>query len=771
MGLSVAAGLLVGVSVVQLFPCLPPLWLGGLLVVAAVLAFQRWPFLRPLAACVLGLAWASVVGRGVVDARLPVAASGLDLAIEGRVAGLPLREPDSIRFDFQLTRDTAVLPAGRKLRLGWYGTPTDLAPGSRWRLQVRLKRPRGVLNSGGHDFEKAALVQRIAATGYVRDPWQARQLAKARGVDAWRDGLSQAIERALPAGRGRFVRALAIGDTRGLDDADWETLRATGLTHQIAISGFHVGMVAGVGALLMSAFYRLFPGLGRYLPSPQGRALSALLFAAVYTALAGFALPTVRTLLMIAAVLLARLLRRPQSPGNAYALATIAVLLFDPLSVLTPGYWLSFIGVAWLLWCLPQEGNAGLVAPFLRSQGVAVLGLLPLTVWFFGQASLPGPLANLVGIPVISLVVVPLCLLGLALHPLSTSLATLAWQASAVVMEALWYLLEVIARWPAATVWFPEPGLLALVLACAGAFWLLLPRGTPGKWLAVSLFLPLFWPGQEAPGPGQAQVTVIDVGQGLSVLVRTKDHAMLVDAGPASARGLDMGEAAVLPALRALGVNRLDRIVISHGDNDHAGGLGALRRAWPATPVQGPPGWHAANVATCLAGQAWQWDGVSFRVLHPPPLFPYLRNDSSCVLRIEAAGSVALLPGDIGRHVESRLVREQAPFLRADLLLAPHHGSDSSSSSDFVAAVRPAWVVYATGANNRFHLPRASVVDRYRVTGARGRDTAGSGAMEFRLDADGAHLVSARRQDRPRYWREPLGTGSGYAIGSPDSER
>ena len=407
------------------------------------------------------------------------------------------------------------------------------------------------------------------------------------------------------------MQALAVGDTRALSPEDWETLRATGLTHQIAISGFHVGMVGGFGALLMLGLYRLIPILGRGLPRPQGAALAALAFAFAYTALAGFALPTVRTLLMIAVVLVAKLLRRAQSSAESFALALIAVLLFDPLSVLAPGFWLSFAGVGWLLWCLPRQHGSGWFRPFLEAQGVAVLGLLPLTVWFFGQASLPGPLANLIGIPVISLGVVPLALAGLLLFPVAPAAATFCWQGSARSWTACGRGLQHVANWPAAMVWLPEPGLLALGLACIGRrCGCCFPRATPAKPLALLLFLPLLWPDLHLPEARQAEIEVIDVGQGLSVLVRTANHRLLFDAGPASSRGLDFGEAAVVPTLRALGVNGLDTLLISHGDNDHSGGMGAVMRAFPgaressASKDGRAPAWACASWRRPGAGTA-----------------------------------------------------------------------------------------------------------------------------------------------------------------------
>ena len=767
LGLSVAVALLAGVSLVQLQPELPTIAASiGVLCVGAWL-YLKLGLLRALGAFLVGAGWACIVGQWVMQSRLPITLSHDEFRIEGRVLGLPQREEESIRFDFLLESGDPGAPVGRRVRLGWYGQGAPvLAPGSRWSLLARLKRPRGVLNPGGFDFERSALAQRIAATGYVRNAHSARQLSGASGVDAWRDRLSQAVARALPAGRGRFVQALAVGDTRGLRAEDWETLRATGLTHQIAISGFHVGMVGGLGALLMLGVYRLLPGLGRRLPRPQGAALAALLFALGYTALAGFALPTVRTLLMIAAVLVAKMLRRAQSARESFALALIAVLSFDPLSVLAPGFWLSFMGVGWLLWCLPRQAGAGWLRPFLEAQGVAVLGLLPLTVWFFGQASLPGPLANMVGIPVISLGVVPLALAGLVLHPVAPMQAAWLWQQSAWLMDALWSVLGQVAHWRAAMIWLPEATLLSLTLACLGAFWLLLPRAVPGKGLALLLFLPLSWPDLNLPEPGAAEVVVIDVGQGLSVLVRTNRHQLLFDAGPASPRGLDFGEAAVVPALRALGVARLDTLLISHGDNDHSGGMGAVQRAFPGLRTLGVEGWARPGMGLCQSTQSWSWDGVHFRVLHPPPLFPYMHNDSSCVLRVEAGGRVALIPGDIGRHVEGRLLREREGLLKADLLLVPHHGSRTSSSEAFVAGVSARWAVMSTGVENRFKLPRQEIVERYLQSGATVLDTARTGALLFRLDSEGARLLAAWRPDRRRYWREPAPPGSGYAIGN-----
>jgi competence protein ComEC len=766
--LATAGALLAGVLLAQRLPALPPAWVACIAIVAILLAAWRWPRWRWWAVLAFGLVWAALHGRWALDLQLPQADSGRVMQVQGRVLGLPQQHEDGVHFHLRVEGGDALARSlqGRRLRVGWYGPGARVHAGEHLALSVTVKRARGVLNPGGFDAEKRTLEQRVAANAYVRDGKSVRRMAPPRGIDAWRQRLSGRIDASLPDGRGRFVQALALGDTRGLQDADWDLLRATGLTHLIAISGFHVGLVAGFGALLARCLYYGLPMLGRRWPRPQAMALAGLLFALGYTALAGFALPTLRTSLMIAVIALARMRRRASSGAQCFALALAAVLLFDPLAVLAPGFWLSFVGVAWLLWCLPQERGAGIVRPFLKSQAVAVVGLLPLTVWFFGMASLLGPLTNLLGIPWISLVVVPLALLGLLCSLFSPTLAAGCWHSSAWLMEMFWRGLQWLGQSPAALAWLPEPNLAALLLAMLGAFWLLLPRGVPGKPLAFLLLLPLLWPRLDLPARGEVDIALVDVGQGLSVLVLTENHVLLYDAGPAGLRGMDYGESAVVPALRALGVRKLDAMVLSHGDNDHAGGAKAVLRAFPRARVLAPEVWAGEGMSPCLREDGWEWDGVRFRILHPPPLFPYLRNESSCVLRIEAGGRVALLPGDIGRHVEARLVKEQAGALRADLLVAPHHGSDSSSSGDFMQAVRPGVVLLANAAENRFRLPKADVVARYRQQGADLAGTAESGWMRLRLAPEGLRWIERRRQDRARYWRvaAPPEASSGYAI-------
>ena len=753
-----ALGLVIGALAGLALPSAPPAWVNVAVLVVGLVVLLYRPQLRFVAGLAIGIGWAVLVATTVMQARLPVALEGQDLVLEGRVLDLPRQEPGQVRFQFQVEQGEgeAEVLVGRRLRLAWYRSETVPEPGSRWRLAVRLKRPRGTLNPGGQDFERRALEQRIAATGYVRESPDNIELKPSGGIDALRLRLADAIAAAVAAPRARFVQALAVGDTRGLDAEDWQVLRATGIAHLVAISGLHIGIAAGFGALLMRWLYRRRPRLGLRLPLPQAAALAALLLAGTHAALAGFALPTQRALLMIAAALLAVLSRRAFHPSQAFALALIGVLAFDPLAVLNAGFWLSFLGVAWLLWCLPPVGRQSWWRALVSMQGVLTIGLLPLTVWFFGQASVAGPLCNLVAVPWASLVVVPITLLGTLLELVIPGAGSWLFQLAAWLMQGLWNLMEPVAAWHGSMVYLPEPSLGALVLALLGAFWLLLPRGIPGKLLAVLLFVPLLFPRLSPPPPGSIDLSLLDVGQGLSVLVRTEHHAVLFDAGPAFPGGLDMGEAVVVPALRALGVGKLDLLLVSHGDNDHAGGVAAVKRAYAPGHVLVSRKHVETDETACQKGQTWHLDDVTMRILHPPEFFPYLANDSSCVLRVEVDGQgLVLLPGDIGKVVEQRLVREQTRALPATVLVIPHHGSRTSSAPEFIDAVAPDLALIGSGHRNRFDLPRADVVARYQERDIEVLDTAQAGAVHLRLDRNGIRALRTERRQRPALWREP----------------
>ncbi|TZF89672.1 DNA internalization-related competence protein ComEC/Rec2 [Cognatilysobacter lacus] len=746
---TIALALLAGVCGCLALPIAPEVPLSCVLAIAGLVLTARFAERRWIGAVLLGAGLAGLHAAYALDIQLPATPAQQEAVLVGRIADLPGTEPRRTAFVFDV--DAGELVAGHQVRLAWYSDHGRTAPalhaGERWRLAVRLRAPRGLRNPGGSDGEMHAFADRVAATGYVLG---GDRIGAAQGLQGWRDAETARITAAIRAPGERFIRALALGDTRGLSDADWTVLRAGGLTHLIAISGFHVGMVAGAFALLVRLLWWLVPGLGRRVPARIASALVGLVAATGYAAASGFSLPTVRTVLMIAVVAFAQLSRRAIGMAQALAVAAVAMLLVDPLSVLSAGFWLSYAGVAWLLWCMPRSGSSA-VRDLLKAQGVATVGLLPLTVVLFGQASAAGPVANLVAVPWWSLVVAPLSVAGVALDAVHPPAARAAWRAAAWCFDIAWPLFERLGSTPLSLWRLPEASPFAVALALIGAGWCLMPRGTPGKALALVLWLPLLWPDLHAPAPGDVEATGIDVGQGLSVLIRTHDHALLYDMGPAVPDGFDAGERSVVPVLHARGIARLDRMVVSHADMDHVGGLPTVRREVPSADLQAPPGSGVPGSRPCVAGQSWRWDGVRFAFLNPPPDLPYVANDSSCVLRIESAHGTVLLTGDISHMVESRLVADDPASVRADIVFVAHHGSRHSSDEAFVRATGAREAVFSTGHANRFHHPNDDVVARWAASGARLWNTADTGAVTLRLEAGGPHAFAWRAR-HGRLW-------------------
>lgn len=762
---AVGAGvaLLLGVLCVQWLPFLPSRWwcmLGAMLLV--VLGWRWWHW-RWCSWVAFGFAWAVWHATIAMDARLPKEWEGRDFQVIGTIAGLPQARADATGFRFAIEQSTLggepVALHGR-LRLTWYRTAQRLEPCSRWQLTLRLKRPRGLVNPGGADSERSSLERGIVATGYVREGNTNKQLdTRAFCIDGVRDAITQGIAaRVRDPHDAALLQAFSVGDTRGLSQHDWEVARANGIPHLIAISGFHVGVAAVFGIWLASFIYLIWPALALRVPSIQAKATMALAVAGVYSALAGFGLPTVRTLLMIAVVAWARCSRRQSSGAQSLALALIAILLVDPLSVLAAGFWLSFVGVAFLIFSLTTGGRG--LRGFLRELSVGqllmTLSLLPLTMWFFGESSLVGVLSNLIAVPFVSFVIVPGALLGMLLLGVCPPLAMPVLWLTGWLAHAQWWLFEHMAHWPGAHWYLPEVRPWALCLATFGAWWLFMPRGVPLRGLGLLLFLPLMWPPSSIPQHGAFQLWVLDVGQGLSVLLRTRHHALVYDTGARYPSDFDLGEAAVLPSMRALGIDDLDMLMVSHADNDHAGGASVVAAAFPAAKrYAGEPGRMPISMEACLSGQQWEWDGVRFRVLFPEAGKAGGKgNDRSCVLLIEGLGGRVLLTGDISSKVEAQVASAIGEG-EAPVLLVPHHGSRTSSSAAFIARLQPPLAIVSAGWRNRFGHPHPHVVQRYAEAGVPLWNTAENGAIQLDVTVAGVPTITATwRQRWARYWRE-----------------
>lgn len=763
-----AVALLAGALAVQTLPALPAHWIDALVALIGIALIARFPRMSWFGFFLLAAAWTMWRADIALSQRLPQALEGADIVVSGNVHGLPRVQDDATRFEFDVasaTHDGATIPLHGRLRLAWYETKSDAAPAiapcSQWQLRLRLKRPRGTVNPGGFDFERYALEAGIVGTGYVRsDPANAQTGTAALCVDRLRARILDGISTTLGADNvsAHLLRALAFGDQRAMDEHEWAVARATGIPHLIAISGLHIALFASFGVLLVRLGWKFAPRLTLRWPAPLIEAVASLVFAVAYAAIAGFGLPTRRALVMIAALLVANLARRARAPVHGLALAVVALLAWNPLCVLSAGFWLSFVGVAWLMFCL---GGAGERRRWLRelvtAQGVASIGLLPLGIWFFGQSSLVGPIANLVAVPWICFFVLPLTVVASLLVLIVPALGAPLLQLAGWAMQSVWWLLEKMAAWPGSLWYFPEPTTWTLALAMLGALWLLLPRGVPARVLGLCMFLPLMWPARTTLADGNFDAYMLDVGQGLSFVVRTRDHALVYDAGAKFPSGFDLGEASVVPALHALGIEHVDRMIVSHGDNDHAGGAAAVVAAWPGIAVEsGEPDRLTIPAMQCLAGESWSWNGVSFRIVHPVEPLSDRDNDRCCVLAVRSGDSELVLPGDITAAVEDEVAVALAPVASNLVLQVPHHGSKTSSSQKFLDALTPALGLVSTGYRNRFGHPNPGVAARYRDQDTELLDTAQTGFVEIRFTPDRApRIIERGRIDRHPYWREP----------------
>jgi competence protein ComEC len=771
-----------GIAVLQLQPDLPGwrwLWLCAPLPVLASFIppdSRARPAVWLLGAALAGFAYAAWRAEARLGDELDVDWSGRDVRLVGRVAGLPETTPLGTRFEFEVTR--VATPGARvpgRVLLHLYRTteaaPSQVRGGACLELTARLRRPHGNHNPDGFDYEAWLFERGVRAQGRVvrLENGEAHCPASPRAlIDAVREDARARLRGHLgDAEYAGIVTALAIGDQNAITQAQWRTFRRTGVTHLMSISGLHVTLLGWLAFTGAAWAWRRRPGLAERWPARHAAAWIGLAVSAAYVAMAGFGIPAQRTLFMLFAVCIALALDRLHSASRVLAAALLLVLLMDPWAILAPGFWLSFGVVAALFFA-----DAGRIIPMHgwrawgRAQWVATLALLPVLVFLFQEFSLVSPLANAFAIPLVSLVAVPLSLCAVLLP--------WAWPAEAARVVIGWVMagLDMLDALPVPVWHAAAPGMLAIALAVLGVAVLLLPRGLPGRWLALALFLPLVWPRLECPPPGAFWLQAVDVGQGLALVVRTHARTLVYDAGPAYASGENAGIRLVAPRLYAQGITRLDGMVVSHDDIDHSGGVLALldshAPAWVLSSLVDPGDARlsrhgraivavAARHIGCGAGQTWEWDGVRFDVLYPPRRYHanpgFEDNDRSCVVRIAGESGSALLVGDLARLGEMSLLESDPGVLASDVLVVGHHGSASSSSAAFIAAVRPRHALVSVGQGNAFGHPDAGVLARLRWAGAAIWRTDRQGAVTARFEHGSITLDTVRPGDR-RYWHE-----------------
>ena len=799
-------GFALGVWVLQQQSVLPDVdsqWLAAAIGLAALISIAgiercamkrgRWMRAIAMSAClVAGLAAGFLYAGNAAQRRmadaLPARWEGEDIAVTGIVSGLPaINASDrSVRFAFDVERATtpdAVVPS--RISLAWYtswrGTKPkgdkeveplpELHAGERWQLTVRLRRPHGNANPHGFDFEAWMLENGLRATGYVRKDEGNRRLAAASGrfidaVDALRERIRERILLALAdqpfAG---VIVALTVGDQRSVAQDQWQLYNRTGVSHLLSISGLHVTLFATIIGGTVYWLWRRSQWLTTRLPARKAAALLGALAAFGYVLLAGFEVPAQRTLYMLSVAAIGLWIGRPGTAYTVLLWALLAVLLLDPWAVLAAGFWLSFGAVALLMYVsigrLAASGGGHWLLAAGRAQWAITLGMVPLMLALFQQVSLVSPFANALAIPLVSMVVVPLALFWLVAP----------WDFVLVLAHQLFAWTVVMLRWldaqPAA-VWAQHapPG-WAIAAGVIGIVLLLAPRGLHVRWLGTIWLLPLFIVLPPRPAPGALWLEVLDVGQGLAVVAQTASHTLLYDTGPRFNDLADAGNRIIAPYLRAQGISELDAMIVTHADADHSGGalsvLQTVPVGWVASSMPGENRIVVARTAAndihlpCHGGQSWVWDGVRFDVLHPRQdsyqNAKVKTNDRGCVVKITSAHGTALLTADIEARSEAELVAQQPDALRSDVMLVPHHGSKTSSTPAFLAAVRPALAIATPGYRNRLGHPRPEIIARYQEQGIRLLRSDYDGAVEIRFDG-GAPKVRAWRNIEGPYWRD-----------------
>ena len=767
--------LTIGVGAVVLLPALPPL-ATCLSVVGLGLAACLIRRMRLCGLLLAGLGYGLWFAHGLMFSQLPHNLESEPLLIEGIVVGTVQSDEQRVRFDVRV-HSAQVLRTGedvalRRVRLNHYwprdasgGEAVVPAPGEKWAWIVRLKRPRGFANPGGFDYQAHLLRQGVSATGYVSGPVRrltsetdsdALALTWPRRIDRTRQHLAQHISERLNGAEATLLKALIAGDQSGFSDEQWQWLRDTGTVHLVIVSGLHISMVAGLGFLAGGLLGRLVAAAGHPWPAQWWGALAALAVAVTYAALAGFSMPTQRAVVMVSCGLVILLLRRQVSVWHAYCAALLAVLLINPLAVTGAGFWLSFMAVAALLLAL-QGRRDRYVWALLMTQAAVTLGLIPWLLFWIGMVPLTASLVNLVAVPWVGAVVLPLGFATVAVDVASGWHVTWMWRLLEASLSTLWWFIRQASHLQGQL--RVVPSMIPLWLwfaATVGTVLALMPLPWRIRWLGI---LPLVALVSTTPRePPHLRLALLDVGQGLAVVVQAEGRTLVYDTGPEYSPHFNAGDGIVAPYLSYFGVKHVDRLVLSHRHLDHTGGAaGLMALVEVAEVIAGEPGMPvgAHPVARCEHGYSWEWGAVRFSLLHvgdrvsnPSP------NNHSCMVLIRTGAVAVLLSGDIEQQGELALLADDLIPPRLSLLQAGHHGSNTSSSERFLAHTRPEVVVFSRGYKHRFGHPHPEVIKRVEQVGARQYDTALHGAIVVEWDRQGNRRLVCWRDRMPGFWIE-----------------
>ena len=691
----------------------------------------------------------------LLEDRLAEEMIGKDILVEGYIDSIPNQQGNRVRFDFRPSdKYQSEIPS--KIRLSWYYEyPDALAPNQKWQLLIRLKPPVGMKNPIPFDYERWLFQQGIGAIGYVRKSADNLQHSPAPSwaINTFRyqifSFLNEHFQQSEHVG---LLQALITGLKHNINSEQWEILTTSGTSHLLAISGLHIGLAAAIGFFISGWLWSRSSRLLLCFPKQYAASFGGVITAGFYAAMAGFAVPTQRALLMVIIVLISMCLKRPIAPFQILSFCLLLVLIWDPLAVIDPGFYLSFTAVAIIFLSQAKHYPAPRFT-WLKIHGSIALGLTPLLILFFGQTSLIAPFANLLAVPFISLLVVPLLLIAAVLYPLHNDLSAFVFDIAETLLDILWPTLRYCSSLEFASWTMPSLPIVSWLIVCTGTLLLLLPKGMPARRLGIIGLLPLFFYQPEKPKNGEFWFYLLDVGQGLAAVIETKDHTLLFDTGDHFSDSFNAGRHIITPFLTQKGTPHLNAVIISHGDSDHIGGLDEISQHLKVRQIiSNEP---VANSLPCIAGKQWQWNEVTFDIMHPRENDDPSGNNGSCVLKVSNKAGSVLLTGDIEKETEKLLVKRYAQQLNSTILVAPHHGSKTSSTPEFIKHVSAETVLFPVGYLNRFNHPNPTVLARYEKV-SNTLNTAQHGAIFIRFNQQAVEPITTWRQKSQKIWTAKL---------------
>lgn len=722
-----------------------PDWILAISIIASLLISIYFNPLKVLLLFLIGLLWTNLIAGNLLEKTIDRELEKQDVVVSGKIIGVPISRPRYKRFDFfvdSLEYSGKNFPSPGRIRLKTYYNLEDFKAGQRWQFTVRLKKARGFQNPGSRfNYETYLFEHRIRATGYVREEMTNKLLSTQNrySIPGFRERVSEFINLHLGEHPTHgILTALVVGIRGSMDDDSWRVLQNTGTIHLVAISGLHIGLISGLVMWFASRVWRLTGNVQLKLPALTMGVMAGLVAGCSYAVLAGMTIPTRRAVVMLSAVVVSLLLRRKPIVYELLIVVLTAVLLIDPLTPLANGFWLSFGAVAVIIFCVSrtsrQPGMGWAVGQKIKAwisiQLFLGLGLAPLLLIIFNQVSVVAPLANLIAIPVIGFLVVPLALFALFVFAVGAeNVAITIFKIAQLIIDTLWSVLEFISASNWAIYSPPRLPTWMILLAAVGVVILFLRSAFPARISGVILITPLlfFRPGQL--NPGEFKFTMLEVGHGLASVIETQNHVLIYDTGPAFSGGLDTGKTVALPYLKSRGINFIDIAIVSHQHNDHAGGYQSIKNEIKiARTFAGVPE-SISDSTQCHADQSWNWDGVHFEILWTSKDSRREGNNASCIVRIDSKFGSLLLTADIEKEVEAILVIDSSDKLQTNVLQIPHHGSKTSSTQNFLQAVNPDFGVLSSGYLNRFGHPHNIVLQRYDKAKIPVISTASAGAI------------------------------------------